>query len=44
VAAEISGKKVTFRSEMKGGAGKVFQAAGVAIPSAIGFARKGKDL
>ena len=38
VTAEISGKSVIFRSEMKGCAGKVFQAAGVAIPSAIRFA------
>lgn len=38
VTAEISGKNVIFRSEMKGCAGKVFQAAGVAIPSAIRFA------
>jgi len=37
VTAEISGKHVIFRSEMKGCAGKVFQAAGVAIPSAIRF-------
>jgi transposase len=38
VTAEISGKTVIFRSEMKGCAGKVFQAAGAAIPSAVRFA------
>jgi hypothetical protein len=38
VTAEISGKQVIFRSEMKGCAGKVFQAAGVAPPPAIRFA------
>jgi len=37
VTAEISGKHVIFRSELKGCAGKVFQAAGVAIPPAIRF-------
>jgi len=38
VTAEISGKTVIFRSEMKGCSGKVFQAAGVGIPSAVRFA------
>lgn len=38
VAAEISGKTVVFRSEMRGCAGKVFQAAGVAVPPAVRFA------
>lgn len=37
VTAEISGKKIIFRSELKGCAGKVFQAAGVAIPPAVRF-------
>lgn len=37
VTAEMSGKEVIFRSEFKGCAGKVFQAAGVAIPSAVKF-------
>lgn len=36
--AEISGKTVIFRSEMRGCAGKVFQAAGVAVPPAVRFA------
>jgi transposase len=38
VTAEISGKKIIFRSELKGCAGKVFQAAGVAIPPTVRFA------
>lgn len=37
VKTEISGKKVVFRSEMKGCAGKVFQATGVAVPPAVMF-------
>ena len=37
VTAEISGKTVIFRSEMKGCAGKVFQAVGVAVPPAVRF-------
>jgi len=37
VTAEISGKTVIFRSEMKGCSEKVFQAADVAIPSAVRF-------
>lgn len=37
VTADISGKRVIFRSELKGCAGKVFQAAGVAIPPAVKF-------
>ncbi|MEK7289916.1 MAG: IS1634 family transposase [Planctomycetota bacterium] len=37
VTAEISGKTVIFRSEMKGCAGKVFQSAGVAVPPALRF-------
>ena len=37
VTAEISGKNVVFRSELKGCAGKVFQAAGVAIPPTVKF-------
>ena len=38
VTAEVSGKQVIFRSEMRGCAGKVFQAAGVAAPPALRFA------
>lgn len=38
VTAEISGKKIIFRSELKGCAGKVFQAAGVAVPPTVRFA------
>ena len=38
VTAEISGEKIFFRSELKGCAGKVFQAAGVAIPPTVRFA------
>ena len=38
VTAEISDKRVIFRSEMKGCAGKVFQAAKVAIPPTVRFA------
>jgi transposase len=34
---EISGKKVVFRSEMKGCAGKIFQAVGVAVPPTVVF-------
>jgi len=37
VEAEISGKRIIFRSELRGCAGKVFQAAGVAIPPAVRF-------
>jgi Transposase len=37
VTAEISEKNVIFRSELKGCAGKVFQAAGVAIPPVVRF-------
>ncbi len=33
------GKAAVFRSEMRGCAGKVFQAAGVAVPPAVRFAR-----
>ena len=35
--AEISGKKIIFRSELKGWAGKIFQAAGAAVPPAVRF-------
>ncbi len=38
VTAEISDKRIIFRSELKGCAGKVFQAAGAAIPPAVRFA------
>jgi hypothetical protein len=37
VETEISGKRIIFRSELRGCAGKVFQAAGVAIPPAVRF-------
>jgi len=37
VTAEISGKKIIFRSELKGWAGKIFQAVGVAVPPAVRF-------
>ncbi|NOY75562.1 MAG: IS1634 family transposase [Kiritimatiellaeota bacterium] len=37
VTAEISGKRIIFRSELKGCAGKVFQAAGAAIPPTVRF-------
>lgn len=37
VTAEISGKRVIFRSDLKGCAGKVFQAAGVAPPPCVRF-------
>ena len=37
VTAEISDKKIIFRSELKGCAGKVFQAAGVAMPPSVRF-------
>ncbi len=37
VTAELSGKQVIFRSEMKGCAGKVFQAVGVRIPPTARF-------
>ncbi len=37
VETEISGKRIIFRSELKGCAGKVFQAAGVAIPPPVRF-------
>lgn len=37
VTAEISGKRVVFRSELKGCAGKVFQAVGVAPPPCVRF-------
>ena len=37
VTAEVSGKQVIFRSEMKGCAGKVLQAAGVAAPPTVRF-------
>lgn len=37
VTAELSGKTVIFRSELKRCAGKVFQAAGVQIPPAARF-------
>ena len=37
VEAEISGKRIIFRSELKGCAGKVFQATGVALPPAVRF-------
>jgi transposase len=39
VTAEISGKKIIFRSELEGCAGKVFQAVGVAIPPTVRFAK-----
>ena len=38
VTAEISNKKIIFRSELKGCAGKVFQATGVAVPPTVRFA------
>ena len=38
VTAEVSGKRVIFRSELRGCAGKVFQAAGVAVPPTVRFA------
>lgn len=38
VTAELSGKRVIFRSEMRGCASKVFQAVGVAIPPTLRFA------
>ncbi len=37
VTAELSGKRVVFRSEMKGVAGKVFQAVGAFIPPTARF-------
>ena len=37
VTADLSGRRVVFRSEMKGCAGKVLQAAGVAIPPTVKF-------
>jgi transposase len=37
VTADISGKRVIFRSELKGCAGKIFQSVGVAIPSTVRF-------
>lgn len=37
VTAEVSGKQVIFRSEMKGCAGRVLQAAGVAAPPTVRF-------
>jgi transposase len=37
VTTEISGKTVIFRTEMKGCAGKVFQAVGVAVPPTLRF-------
>jgi hypothetical protein len=37
VTAEISDKKIIFRSELKGCAGKVFQAAGVIVPPSVRF-------
>jgi transposase len=37
VTAEISEKQIIFRSELKGCAGKVFKAAGVAVPPTIRF-------
>jgi len=37
VTAEISGKRIIFRSELKGCAGKVLQAVGVAIPPTVRF-------
>ena len=38
VTDEISDKKIIFRSELRGCAGKVFQAAGVAVPPSVRFA------
>jgi len=38
VTAEISDKKIIFRSELRGCTGKVFQAAGVAVPPSVRFA------
>jgi transposase len=38
VTAQISGKTVVFRSELREGVGKVFQAAGVAVPPTVRFA------
>lgn len=38
VTAEVSDKRVIFRSELRGCAGKVFQAAGVAAPPTVRFA------
>jgi len=35
VTAEISGKKVIFRSQLQGCAGKVFQSVGVAVPPTV---------
>ena len=37
VTAQISGKTVIFRSELLGHSGKIFQAAGVAIPPTVRF-------
>ncbi len=37
VEAEISGKRIIFRSELKGCAGKVLQATGVAVPPTVRF-------
>jgi hypothetical protein len=38
VTDEISDKKIIFRSELKVCTGKVFQAAGVAMPTSVRFA------
>lgn len=37
VTADISDKRVIFRSELKGCAGKIFQSVGVAIPPTVRF-------
>lgn len=37
VTADISGKRVIFRSELKGCVGKIFQSVGVAIPPTVRF-------
>ncbi|MDD5699404.1 MAG: hypothetical protein PHH77_12390 [Victivallaceae bacterium] len=37
LTAEVSGKRIIFRSGLKGGAGKAFQAAGTAIPPTMRF-------
>lgn len=38
VTAEISGKTVVFRSELREGIGNIFKAAGVAVPPTVRFA------
>lgn len=38
VTAEISGKTVVFRCELREGVGNIFKAAGVAVPPTVRFA------